>query len=66
MLTPEQMQNRLDQALNRIALLEKKLDTMRFNINANLNGHTDILHTLAVHTDCNAPIRFLHVDVAAE
>ncbi len=60
----EQFEQHLADALTRIGQLERKIQTMRVNINANLNGHTDILHELAKFTNCPTAMHFNHVDVA--
>ena len=60
----EQTEQHLIQALARIGQLESKIQTMRVNINTNLNGHTDILHELAQFTKCPTTMHFSHVDVA--
>ena len=60
----EELEQRLVQALTRIGQLESKVQTMRANINTNLNGHTDILKELADHCDGCGTMHFSYVDVA--
>lgn len=64
MLTNQQLQNALEDALARIVALETKIETMRANINSNFNGHTDILKHLKEFTNCPTPMYFNHIDVA--
>jgi hypothetical protein len=60
----KELEDHLVHALARIGQLESKVQTMRVNINANFDGHTDILKILYDHTNCSANVRFAYVDVA--
>ena len=60
----EYLKQELANALSRIGQLERKVETMRGRINANFNGHTQILQSLAEDTGSTRNFVFVGVDVA--
>ena len=61
----EELTNQLQNALNRINELERKVETMRGNINANFNSYASIMSQVVNHTKTPGGFNFFTgIDVA--
>jgi predicted RNase H-like nuclease (RuvC/YqgF family) len=60
-----QLESQLREALNRINQLEEKIETIRGNVNGNIDGHTRVLNEISTHLGIRKRFTFkTGIDVA--